>query len=105
MVVYQPECPPRADRRSRESKLDEFVRRMSEELALDQLQRDRFRTVLIESRDLFREAHREANRSAGKETREKLRSVLRSDQLEKFDDLIERIPSRHPLGRESRGQR
>jgi hypothetical protein len=98
-VVYQPDHPPWADRKSREDRLNEFVQLMSAELNFDQEQREQFRMLLIDSRDIFREAHRAASRKAGQETREKLRAILRSDQLERFDELMAKVPPQHPLGR------
>jgi hypothetical protein len=99
LAIYQPSPLPWADRKSREDRLNEFVGRMSTELELDQEQREQFHAALIESKKVFREAHRAANRRARQETREKLRSILRSDQLERFDELMAKVPAHHPLGR------
>ena len=93
-VIYRPDHPPLADRKSREDRLNEFVQLMSTELTLDERQREEFRKLLMDSREIFREAHRKASQ----ETREKLRAVLRPDQLERFDELMAKIPH-HPLGR------
>lgn len=108
-LVYQPHRAPWADHKSGEKRSpDKFLQMISDELELDETQREQFRTLLIESRDQLiesRDKYSEARREIQKETRQKLRSILRPDQLDRFDKFMAKSPPHHPLGRERKPEK
>ena len=94
-LVYQPKKPPWADRKFREDRSpDKFIQLISDKLELDEGQREQFRTLMIESRDQFRDARQVIQ----KDTRRKLETILSPDQLKKVDELLAKTPRHHPLG-------
>ncbi|MGW8179920.1 MAG: hypothetical protein ACWGQW_14340 [bacterium] len=95
-LLFQPDKSHWADHKSRKDRSpDKFIQLISDKLELGDEQREQFRTLMIESRDQFRDA-REAIQ---KDTRRKLETILSPDQLKKVDELLAKTSRHHPLSR------
>jgi Spy/CpxP family protein refolding chaperone len=73
----------------------EIAGRLADELQLDEAQRAQLRKIMEDRRSRFEQVHREARERFDAEQRElraAIRALLRPDQVQRFDQFINRRP-------------
>jgi|OpeIllAssembly_1097287.scaffolds.fasta_scaffold431484_2 uncharacterized membrane protein len=96
-----------AHRPSRPPGPQEIVDQMAQDLKLDAVQKDQFKTIIGRSREKYRslsQQFRPSYDTIRQETRQQMRAVLREDQLTRFEEIVREMDARF-RDRSRRGER